>query len=221
MRRSIGGLLAVLATFVCIVGCAGDGSGGLPDAQLMIRNAGYATKSISSAHLVVTADGSVPGLSIQRLDADISRESSPAASAGSAVTNLGTIDFIESDGVLFVKGPSGKYTPAPAGVALPSPAAMLDPERGISQLFSTLEAPTTLAKTELDGVAAFELRGNVPQTTLAAILPDAASGAEFTVWLRVRAPHVPLRTILTFPAGGALEFVVSDVNKPVSIAPPT
>lgn len=222
--RSVAKLTCAVFAVLSVAGCTGDGSGGLPDAQLMIRNAAAATKDVRSAHILLTADGD--GLAVQSVDADVTRK--PPAAQGIAVRKPGgqRVEFAESNGMLFVVGPSGKYVAAPPQIAstVPSPARMLDPERGLGHMLSQIHDATTQGKEDIAGVAAFKIVGLVPEDVLAELIPTANSDATFTVWLRVRAPHAPLQTNLKFtgqegkPVTVAVQ--VTNVNKPISITPP-
>ena len=190
----------------------------------MIRNAAAATKDVRSAHILLTADGD--GLAVESVDADVTRK--PPAAHGIAVRKPGgqRVEFAESDGMLFVVGPSGKYLPAPPQIAatVPSPARMLDPERGLGHTLSQIRDATTQGKEDVAGVEAFKIVGTVPEDVLAELIPTADSDATFTVWLRVRAPHAPLRTNLTFTGrdgkSATLAVQVTNVNKPISITAP-
>jgi lipoprotein LprG len=223
MRSGLGFTCVVLAA-LSIVGCAGDGSGGLPDAQLMIRNAAAATKDVRSAHILLTVDGD--GLAVESVDADVTRK--PPAAHGIAVRKPGgqRVEFGESNGTLFVAGPSGKYVPAPPQIAatVPSPSRMLDPERGLGHTLGQIRDATTLGKEAVGGVEAFKIVGTVPEDVLAGLIPTATSDATFTVWLRVRAPHAPLQTNLQFTGQdgqtATLTVKVTDVNEPITITPP-
>ena len=222
--RSVAKLVCAALAAVSIAGCAGDGSGGLPDAQLMIRNAAAATKDVRSAHILLTVDGD--GLAVESVDADVTRK--PPAAQGIAIRKPGgqRVEFAESNGTLFVVGPGGKYLPAPPQIAstVPSPSRMLDPDRGLGHTLSQIRDAATQSKEDVGGVEAFKIVGTVPEAVLAELIPTAASDATFTVWLRVRAPHAPLQTNLQFTGqdgqSATVAVKVTDVNKPISITPP-
>ncbi len=221
-RRSV--LLAAV-TVAVVAGCSFDGSGGLPRADLMLRNAAVASSSAASAHIEMQTTGTVPGLTFSRLEADVVR-GTPGASRG-VVTLQATgvrIEFIEADGTLYVTGPNGAFAPAPeqAGSSVPRPSRMLDPDRGLGSLMAGLRNPTTVVKQDVAGVEAFELTGEVPPEVLADMLPGTKTGAEFTVWLQVGWPHAPVKTSLIFPGDppSSLDIKVTNVNKPMTITAP-
>ncbi len=221
-RRSL--VLAAI-TAAAVAGCSFDSSGGLPRADLMMRNAAVASSAAKSAHIELQATGTVPGLTFSRLEADVVR-GTPGASRG-VVTLQATgmrIEFIEANGTLYIKGPTGAFAPAPeqAGASVPRPSRMLDRGRGIGGLMAGLRNPTTVAKGDMAGAESFEVTGEVPPEVLAGVVPGTKTGAEFAVWLRVAWPHAPVKTLLTFPGDppSSLDIKVTNVNKPIAITAP-
>lgn len=220
-RRS----LVLAAITAAVASCSFDSSGGLPRADLMLRNAAVASSAATSAHIEMQTTGTVPGLTFSRLEADVVR-GTPGASRG-VVTLQATgmrIEFIEANGTLYTKGPTGVFAAAPeqAGASVPRPSRMLEPGRGLGGLMAGLRNPTTVAKDDVAGVESFELTGEVPPEVLAGMLPGTKTSAEFTVWLRVAWPHAPVKTSLIFPGDppSSLDIKVTNVNKPMTITAP-
>jgi lipoprotein LprG len=208
--------------------CSGDGSGGLPNAQIMLRQATSATRAVSSARITMrSSDGAIPGLSVQSYDAQITRTGDDLAAQTSAVTTLGQhVSFLEVHGKTYVQGSPSSFQLAPAGTgtSLPHPALLIDPRQGISHILATLLNPATVAKQEIMGTPVFKVIGQAPRNALTGIAPGATSDAEVTFWLRTDRSHLPVRTELRFSDGPrktpTVNLIVTDANKPVTIRSP-
>jgi lipoprotein LprG len=209
-----------VVAFMAIAGCSLGGSGGLPDAALMLRDAGAAGRSVKSAHVLMITTGPVAGLGFRRLDADAARG---AGAQGVAVLNAAPrqVDFVETHGQLFVNASAGKYALASQQIsaAMPGTSTLLDPDRGIAGvMMSKVQNPKTVAKENINGITAFRIVGTLPSEALPDVLASTHADAAFSVWLRVRFPHVPLDTRLRFAGNGAdLDIQTSKVNQPVVV----
>ncbi|UFS95620.1 LppX_LprAFG lipoprotein [Nocardia huaxiensis] len=203
--------LLVVALTGVLAAC-GDGSGGLPDAGLIMRDAAIASRHMKSAHIVLTATGSVPGFPFQRLEAEVTTGGSEVS--GAATTMLGqVISFVQRDGALYGREPDGTLRPLPAGTA--RPPGMLGPG-GFARLLDDLRDPRTTERGEFEGTDAFRIQAEVPAETIAALLPTANTAATLSTWIRVRGVHVPLRTVLEFPGGGTLGIQVARSTTPAN-----
>ncbi|WP_433192310.1 LppX_LprAFG lipoprotein [Nocardia sp. CA-107356] len=201
----------VVAGTALVAGC---GDGGLPDADLMLRDAAISTGAVHSAHLVLRAEGAVPGLALRRLEADLSTADGGTAT-GTAIPVIGsTTRFVASEGKVVGINADGTRTPLPPNLGVGDPAGLIGRDGAIARLIGSLRDAETVAREDFTGVDAFQVRAVVPAEALRALLPAARTDATLTVWLRVRGAHLPLQTTITFPhaAGAQLEVAVSDVS---------
>ncbi|WP_216895412.1 LppX_LprAFG lipoprotein [Nocardia alni] len=213
MRKEFGlAALALLATSCSL-------NGGLPAASLMMRDAALASGSIRSAHVALVTDGAVPGLPVQRLEADITTENGGGA-AGSIAPVLGApIDFAQVRDALYTKTSSGAFTRSTTRVL--DATNLLDPHHGLAHLLADIQHPTTIARQRRLGIDSFEVTGGLPAADIAHLLPGATTAATITTWLRVEQTHIPVDTTLTFPSDGStLDIKVSDIDKKMTITTP-
>lgn len=213
MRYRISSAVLALALAGVVTGCA-DGSGGLPDAGLMMRDAAISAGAMSSAHLVLQSEGSVPGFPLRTLDAEVSARDGGSA-AGTATLPTGSVTrFVADHGKVFSKSDNGTLTPLPSG--FPSPSGLVGRDGGLAQLLRSLRDPKTTAREQFTGIDAFKIEAMVPAASLAAILPGTTKDATLTVWVRVRGAHIPLRTSLGFPEhpDAHLNVTVSPAQSP-------
>lgn len=228
-RRSLLGALAVTAALLS--GCSSHDSatpaGPFPDGAGLLKDAATATGSITSTHFTVQTNGTVPGLSVQNLDGDLTKQGAPSGSAkGTGKLSMGgqlvEVEFVLSGGTLYVKGPTGGFTKIPAalGASVYDPSAVLDPNRGISKVLSSIQNPTTVAKEDVNGTPTFKVIGRIAQDVLGGLLPGVQSDADITCWLSEDGKHLPLKASVKFPGDGTVDVTLSDVDKPVTVTPP-
>ncbi|MGW4245983.1 LppX_LprAFG lipoprotein [Nocardia sp. NPDC004722] len=196
MRYRIAGAVVALMTAAALTGCA-DGSGGLPDAGLMMRDAAISAGAIDSAHVLLRAEGAVPGFPLRELDADVSNRDGGSATGAATLPGGSVTHFVAAQGKVFSRSDNGTLLPMPAG--FPSPGGMIGRDGGLARLLRSLRDPETVGREEFTGIDAFKIEAVVPAASVAAILPGTTADATLTVWVRVRGAHLPLRTVLGFP----------------------
>lgn len=229
VREHIRIALVVAAILAGGTAC-GDGSGGLPDAEFLLRGARAASGSVTSAHIEMSTSAPVPGLAARALTADVRAPAgtTPGASVGAAdINNADTsmhVRFIERDGRLYVKSLGGTYQPAPQmpGVGeLPIPSSLLDPERGLARMLANLADVRTEAREVFDGVLAFRVTGVVPRADAQVWLPGVGADPRLSVWFAASGRHLPVGTRLSVAgsdgATATIDFALSDLNKKVTV----
>ncbi|GAB2532798.1 LppX_LprAFG lipoprotein [Nocardia heshunensis] len=214
MRFRIASVVVAFVTAGVLTGC---GSGGLPDAGLMMRDAAIAAGAMGSAHVVLQAEGTVPGFPLRTLEADVSKSDGGSASGAATLPTGAVTRFVASQGKVFGKSDKGTLVPMPAG--FPSPSAMIGRDGGLAQLLRSLRDPETVGREQFDGVDAFEIHAVVPARSVASLLPGTTEDATLTVWVRVRGAHLPLRTVLGFSQHPDAHLTVT-VSKPQSASVP-
>jgi len=228
------GWSVALTTALICVACAGDGSGGLPDPDFLLRDAAAASTGVRTAHVDLETSGQVPGLAVRSLDADVvaPRADSPGAAEGTATVTLGngpvTVRFVEIDGRILVDQGGGRYAPPPSSTEqLPRPSVLLDPDAGLGATLANLQGAQTVVREDVDGTTAFKVTGEVPGDVVARLLPGVApEETPMSVWFAVEGRHAPVKSELTVADGSGgtttLTLRLTDANRPVEIsAPPT
>lgn len=223
IRRILVGALALAATLAA--GCTSDETpqGSLPDGSALLKEAATATAEIGSTHFTLRVDGTIPGLAVQSLDGDLTKDGE--AKGSGTLTQAGQlveVEFVLTGDTLYLKGPTGGYQRIPAALSssLYDPAAVLDPERGVAKLLSSTRNPTTEAAEDVGGTRTYKVTGAVGKDVLASLLPGVPSGADMTYWLRADGRHLPVKATAAFADGATAEVTLSDVDKPVTVTPP-
>ncbi|WP_298177313.1 LppX_LprAFG lipoprotein [Saccharomonospora sp.] len=224
LRRILVGACALLVALTTTA-CGSDDapSGPLPDASTLIRDAAAATRDIESTHFTIEVTGTIPGLAVRSLDGDLTR-SGEAQGTGTIeqVGQLVEVSFVLVDDTLHLKGPTGGYQEIPAALSssIYDPSAVLDPERGVAKLLTSLREPRTEGTDELDGVSTYKVSGSLAKDVLSGVVPGADGDADVTFWLSADDEHLPVKASATLSDEASVDITLSEVNAPVTVEPP-
>ncbi|MGQ0841229.1 LppX_LprAFG lipoprotein [Actinokineospora sp.] len=234
-RRIFLGALALTAALAS--GCTssdeptgGGPSSDLPDGGALLRDASAATRDIRSAHFVLKVNGTVPAISVQNAEGDLTREGGPSGAAKGTVklTLLGQLiegEFVLVNDSLYLKGPTGGFQQYPASLSasIYDPSAILNPDKGIANILAKITNPRTVGKEDIDGTPAFKVTGSATKDVVAAVVPGVSTDVEITVWLREDNKR-PVKASVALPSGegqsASVDLTLSDVDKQVTITPP-
>ena len=225
LRRT---LLAAMALGAAIVtGCSSSGGGGasLPDAGALLKDSAQAASGVTSTHFTLKVNGTVPGLSVHSLDGDLTKANGGGAKGTGTLELMGQVvdaQFVLVNGSLYIKGPTGGFQQIPAALSssIYDPSAILDPQRGIPKVLSSVQGPKTDGKEDVDGTPTYRVTGTVPKDALAALVPGVSSDANATLWLRQDGGHLPVKASLGYQGGASVDVTLSDVDKPVTVTAP-
>jgi lipoprotein LprG len=223
LRRT---LLAAMALGAAIVtGCSSGGDASLPDAGALLKDSAQAASGVTSTHFTLKVNGTVPGLSVHSLDGDLTKANGGGAKGTGTLELMGQVvdaQFVLVNGSLYIKGPTGGFQRIPATLSssIYDPSAILDPQRGIPKVLSSVQGPKTDGKEDVDGTPTYRVTGTVPKDALAALVPGVSSDANATLWLRQDGGHLPVKASLGYPGGASVDVTLSDVDKPVTVTAP-
>jgi len=131
------------------------------------------------------------------------------------------VEFVLVGGDLYIKGPTGGFSKVPAALAggIYDPSAILDPDRGVAKVLTSVANPTI---TGTDGEA-WQVSGTVPAAVAAALVPGIAG--DVTALLSISMATSEL-TAAQFTLDGSdgkpatAKVELSNFNQAVSISPP-
>lgn len=233
--RMIVALCAALSLLVA--GCSDDDGQDaaptpeLPDGVQLVSDSAAKTAEITSAHLAVQVDGTVPGIPIRTIDGDIAVQDKQTVAEGTALLLMGgaTLEaaFTYFGGDLYADLGSGTKQKYPLVYDF---TALLDPERGIAHLIDSITGAKTTGTETIDGTETYRVEGTVPAEALKALVPGASTGdIPIALWVS-EADSTPVRAVATFatPDGatttdaepGKVTVTLSKVNEPVTVEPP-
>ncbi|HEX3589241.1 MAG TPA: LppX_LprAFG lipoprotein [Pseudonocardiaceae bacterium] len=224
MRR----LVVALVGLLLIAGCSSSGSGSLPAAGTLLGNSGTSMRSVTSVHFSITVDGILPGVPVQNADGDLNAQGQAKGSA--KISELGQtlqVDFVLVDKTFYLKGPTGGYQRIPAALAgnLFDPTAILDPNRGVAKVLTSVQGAATQGKESVDGVDCYKITGTVSKAVVSALLPGIAEDVGATIWVTADAKNLPVKAEFAVAGNGGtqgarVDVTISHVNEPVSVTVP-
>ncbi len=221
--------MALLAALVA--GCTsggGSGSANLPAAATLLANSGASMRGVTSVHFAITVNGTLAGVPIQNADGDLNAQGQAKGSAKiSELGQLVQVDFVLLNGEFYIKGATGGYTKVPAALAgnLFDPTAILDPNRGIAKVLTSVQGGTTQARETVDGVDSYRIAGKVTQGVVGALLPGLNSDVTATLWVAADSRNLPVKAEFGVPGNGGAQGAKVDVdishfNEPVTVTAP-
>ncbi|MEU5260626.1 LppX_LprAFG lipoprotein [Amycolatopsis sp. NPDC021455] len=223
LRRTL--LAAVALGAAIVTGCSSGGGTSLPDAGGLLKDSATAAGGVTSTHFTLKVNGTVPGLSVHSLDGDLTKANGGGAKGTGTLELMGQVvdaQFVLVDGSLYIKGPTGGFQRIPAMLSssIYDPSAILDPQRGIPKVLSSVQGPKTDGQEDVGGTPTYRVTGTVPKDALAALVPGVSSDANATFWLRQDGGHLPVKASLGYQGGGSVDVTLSDVDKPVTVTAP-
>jgi lipoprotein LprG len=225
-------LAAVLALTLSVAACSDDqqeADPNLPKGADLLREAAAATNDITSAHFTLKVNGTIPGLAVQSAEGDLTAKSGEGGAAKGQVrmTLLGRLiegEFVLIDDKIHIKGPTGDFQELDASLVtgVYDPAAILDPDRGIAHVLTSVQDPKTVAVEDVDGVSAYKIVGRVSKDVIASLIPGIESDVDATVWVREDGDHQPLKATAVLPTedNPSVDVTLSKLNEPVEITAP-
>lgn len=229
LRRPLVGLLVAVAALV-LAGCTGGGSdtASLPTGSSLLASSGAAMRSVTSVHFTIDVNGTLAGVPIQNADGDLNAQG--AAKGSAKISEFGAfveVNFVLLNGTFYVQGPTGGYQKIPAALAgnLFDPTAILDPDRGVAKVLTSVQNPTTKARESVNGTDCYRITGKVARGVVSALVPGINSDVGATVWVAADGKHLPVRAEFAVPgAGGSqgakVDVSISKVNAPVTVTAP-
>jgi lipoprotein LprG len=226
LRRVLVGSVAVVG--LVAAGCSDDpppASSGLPDAQSLLNDAAASTKDIKSAHFTLKVNGEIKDLPVNSAEGDLTREGGPSGAAKGTISmdlfgQLFEGEFVLVNDTIYIKGATGGFQKLPASLVsgLYDPSAILDPDRGIARVLSSVRDARTEAREPAEGTPAYKVSGRIAKDVARPIVPGVESDVDVTFWLREDNKR-PVKASVKLP-GGTVDVTLSDVDKPVTITAP-
>lgn len=228
MRRLLFGLGLLAALVAGCTSGGGSGSTNLPAASTLLAHSGASMRSVTSVHFVITVNGTLAGVPIQNAEGDLNAQGQAKGSA--KISELGQLvqaDFVLVNSTFYIKGPTGGYTKVPAALAgnLFDPTAILDPNRGIAKVLTSVQGGTTQARETVDGVDSYRIGGKVSKDVVSSLLPGLDSDVTATLWVAADSKNLPVKAEFAVPGNGGaqgakVDVDISNYNEPVTVTPP-
>ena len=124
-----------------------------------------------------TVDGQLPSVTVQSAKGVLNADGDAQGTA--TIVQFGQlveVEFVLAGGELYIKGVTGGFTQVPAALAgsVYDPSAILDPDRGVAKVLSSVQSPT-IAGTEGDS---WLVSGSVPADVAAGLVPGITADVD-------------------------------------------
>jgi lipoprotein LprG len=127
----------------------------------------------------------------------------------------------------YLKGATGGYQKVPAAFAgsLFDPSVILDPNRGVANLLTSVRGASTQDQESVNGTECYKITGKADKATVAAIVPGIGDDVTATIWIASSGQHLPVRAEFGVPGqggsqGAQVDVSISNVNAPVTVTAP-
>ncbi|WP_019201231.1 LppX_LprAFG lipoprotein [Tsukamurella sp. 1534] len=222
-------MVALLAVLGLVAACGGaqeetKNDAPLPEAKTLVDASSASAKTLHDVYLDLSVDGTVPKLPVKSVSAYLTNEPKVAGQGDAEVTFNGTqvkAKFVVVDAHLWAQFGSGQaYQDMGLAADIYDASAILDPQKGIPNLISSVRQPKVEGREQIGGVDTVRVSGTIPGTALAGIVPKAELGDRpVTFWVQEEKPNNLVRANVGFDAG-TLTVTLSDWGKKVTLLDP-
>ncbi|MCV6983926.1 LppX_LprAFG lipoprotein [Mycobacterium shinjukuense] len=226
-RRGFAVLAALGIATALIAGCSSGSkpSGGpLPDAATLVKQATEQTKGVKSAHLVLTVNGKIPGLSMKTLTGDLT--TNPTAATGNVKLTLGGSDidanFVVFDGNLYATLTPNKWSDFGPAADIYDPSQILNPDVGLANVLANFNDAKAEGRDTINGQSTIRVSGKVSAEAVNKIAPPfgATEPVPGTVWIQEAADHQLAQAKLERGSGNSVQMTLSKWGEQVNVTKP-
>ncbi|OBK12280.1 LppX_LprAFG lipoprotein [Mycobacterium asiaticum] len=226
-RRLFAVLAALCVAMTLIAGCSiskKSSSGPLPDAATLVKQSTETTKGVKSAHIVLTVNGKIPGLSIKTLTGDLNTE--PTAAKGNVkLTFAGSdidADFVVFDGILYATLTPNKWTDFGKASDVYDVSQILSPDKGLANVLANFTEPKAEGRENINGQTTIRISGKVTAQAVNAIAPpfSASDPVPAKVWIQETGDHQLVQAQLERGTGNSVQMNLSNWGQSVQVSKP-
>ncbi|MCV7066905.1 LppX_LprAFG lipoprotein [Mycolicibacterium farcinogenes] len=224
------------ATALALTGCGTQGSESNKsdsngDASTLISQSAEAMKNVTSAHIVLTADGKVPNLKVTKLEADVAGKPAVVAT-GEATVQMGqetqTAKLIYVDGHLYSDiAVPGQWFDYGDGNSIYNLSVIFDPSNGLANALSNLKDPKVEGSETINGTPTTKIAATASTNDVAVLAgarkaPEKPQDWPITVWIAESDPHnlVQAQINVGDASDAKVTMTLSDFGKTVTAEKP-
>jgi lipoprotein LprG len=219
--------MALVAALLVLTGCTSSTGTARPTAVTpaaadVLSSAATTMSKVTTAHFTLSVDGQLPSIAVQKAEGDLTAAGDAQGTA--SIVEFGQLieaEFVLVGGQLYLKGPTGGFSQVPAALAgsVYDPSAILDPDRGVAKVLSSVAGP---AITGTDGEA-WLVSGTVPAAVAGALVPGLGTDVDARLTITMSDARLTEAVFTLAGADGKPATVtveLSDLNAPVSVTAP-
>jgi lipoprotein LprG len=224
MRRSVTAVLLAVTVLVAATGCRGreNDGGDLPEGAGLLAAAADEMAEVETVAMLLETDTDLGGLPVRQVDGVVTRTGDAEGTA--RIDQFGQeleLRFVVVEETFHYQLLGGwQQVPLTDAAQFYDPSAILDPQRGVSQLLRTATDPRVERR---DGDR-YEVTATFGAEALAVVLPGTTEDTRGTVWIGADRPLLhQARFPVAAPAGGepgTVDVELSRFDEPVTVVAP-
>lgn len=225
MSRRILALVPVVVALVFSGAC--DGGSDEPakkadfDAAQALRESAQAMGALRSVGFSLESDGKTPVI-VKSGDMKLLR--SGDAQGTLTVEQQGQnieMKVVAVGESIYLDAGTGGWRKLPKALAASvyDPSAVLDPQRGIPMLLTSLKSPEPQAVEKVGGAEAYRVGAKLPKAQISELIPGINADLDGQVWVS-KADHRLVKVRGKFPKGGAVVVSFTEFDAPYKISAP-
>jgi lipoprotein LprG len=227
--RRLWAVLAVLSLATALIAGCSSGSkpsgGPLPDATTLIKQSADTTKSVKSAHLVLTVTGKITGLPIKVLTGDLTTSPATAAQGKTTLTLGGSdieADFAVFDGDLYATLTPNKWSDFGKAADIYDVSVILNPDSGVANALANFSNAKAEGRDTINGQTTIKISGNITADAVNKIVPPftASGSVPATVWIQETGDHQLVQASLQKSPGNTFQMTMSNWGEAVNVTKP-
>jgi lipoprotein LprG len=197
----------------------------LPDATTLVKQSAAVTKTVTSAHVVLSVQGKVPGLPIKVLTGDLTSIPSVAASGNVKLTMGGSdidANFVVYDSTLYATLTPNKWSDFGKASDIYDVSVILNPAAGVANALDNLTNAKAEGRETINGQSTIRISGTVSADAVNKIAPpfNATAPVPSTVWIQETGDHQLVQANLQKSSGNSVQITLSNWNQPVTVTKP-
>lgn len=226
-RRLFAVVAALSLATTVVAGCSSgkkDSGGPLPEATALVKQATDKTKIVKSAHLVLTVNGKIPGLSMKTLTGDLTTD--PTAAKGNVKLTLGgsdvDADFVVFEGILYATLTPNKWSDFGPAADIYDPSQILNPDTGLANVLANFTNAKAEGRDTINGQSTIRISGKVTADAVNQIAPpfSATDPVPGTVWIQENGDHQLAQVKLDRGSGNSVQMTLSNWGEQVQVTKP-
>lgn len=228
-RRRLSAVLASVSIATALIAGCSSGSkqsgAPLPDPNTLVKQSAATTKTVKSAHLVLTVNGKIPGMPIKVLTGDLTTSPATAASGNTTLTLGGSdvqADFAVVDGDLYATLTPNKWSDFGKASDIYDVSVILNPDEGLANCLENLTGAKAEGRETINGQSTIRISGNVSADAVNKIAPPfkATGPVPSTVWIQETGDHQLVQAKLDKGSGNSVQMTMSNWGEAVTVTKP-
>lgn len=220
-------LAALSAATLLVASCSSDpkpSGGPLPDATNLVKQSTEVTKNVKAAHIVLTVNGKIPGLSMKTLSGDLT--TNPTAAKGNVKLTLGgsdiDADFVVFDGNLYATLTPNKWSDFGKAADIYDPSQILSPDNGLANVLANFTDAKAEGRDIINGQTTVRISGKVTAAAVNQIAPpfNATEPVPATVWIQETGDHQLAQVKMERGTGNSVQMTLSNWGQQVQVTKP-